>query len=361
MSKQILLFLTLALLVVYMGCSDQPTEPVKEDTNLLSENFIVGKATSTSIVANAGPDQTVYTLEESALVNLNGKGSTEDDNVDEYVWRVYDNNTDPSKFTKYWGLKPTVILYPGTTRITLTVYGFDYTVEVTDEVMITVVKITTSIVANAGPDQTVYTQDEPASITLDGTGSTQDNNLVKNYIWRVYDTGEPNPPKYWGLNPTIPLNFGIYKIELTVLGYIEGEKVTDEVMIKVVEIRPPELIIKLIKAELWPPNNKMQLAASVRCYDPTHCGYGMNLELNVISNEDENSTGNRDIIKDWNIVSTSPNPDTTWVYLRAERDGKGDGRIYTIIAKATNEFLGGIYSTAEATVIVPKSKVGRRK
>jgi hypothetical protein len=75
----------------------------------------------------------------------------------------------------------------------------------------------------------------------------------------------------------------------------------------------------------------------------------------VTSNEPDNGIGDGDTRDDIVII------DDMRLDLRAERSGKGEGRIYTITYEAVDA-LGNV-SMASATVSVPKSlgrKTGRK-
>jgi CSLREA domain-containing protein len=119
---------------------------------------------------------------------------------------------------------------------------------------------------------------------------------------------------------------------------------------------PPGIVLNGNNIELWPPNhsyhtiNVTDLVASASSCDGT-----VNLNSVVIdfvtSDEAENGNGdgntNNDIVISCNRKS---------VQLRAERDGGGDGRVYTIHFKVTDSF--GNVGTATAIVSVPKSQNG---
>lgn len=107
---------------------------------------------------------------------------------------------------------------------------------------------------------------------------------------------------------------------------------------------PPQLThVSVDKPVLWPHNHKL---VNVRVnYDVTdRCGAGeaVTCQLSVTSNE---SVDPRQ--PDWVIV------DAHHVKLRAERDGKGNGRVYTITITCRDR-AGGVDS-ATTTVKVPKS------
>jgi len=114
-----------------------------------------------------------------------------------------------------------------------------------------------------------------------------------------------------------------------------------------IDTTPPTATLTLTPGNLWPPNHKMvaitptlttsDLAGPVTISGPT-----------VTSNEPVDGLGDGDTSPDW-IVSG-----TNGVQLRAERGGRGNGRIYTITYVVTDQ--SGNSTTVSATVMVPKSQ-----
>jgi hypothetical protein len=119
------------------------------------------------------------------------------------------------------------------------------------------------------------------------------------------------------------------------------------------DLIPP--VIESISANpdvLWPPNHKMvTVTLSVDVSD--NCGNGTNCQITeVSSNEPVNGPGDGNTAPDWEITG-----DLT-VNLRAERTGKGSGRIYTITVMCTD--ASGNSSTGTVTVTAPHDK-GKKK
>ncbi len=92
--------------------------------------------------------------------------------------------------------------------------------------------------------------------------------------------------------------------------------------------------IDLLTDTLWPPNNKLVHVANISALD---LGDAV---LNVDVTSDE---GIR--VCDWVW-----NADTGQLYLRARRNGYGDGRVYSITASADDGSSGPVTATAEVTV-----------
>jgi hypothetical protein len=123
---------------------------------------------------------------------------------------------------------------------------------------------------------------------------------------------------------------------------------------------PPDISVTVSPDTLWPPNHKMvDITATVTVSDI--CDVAPSVVLtSVTCNEPDDAKG-----KPWDIQdSTSGDGSTvsdiqgadigTMDYefqLRAERAGKGDGRIYTIVYTVTD--ASGNSASASATVVVP--------
>ncbi len=105
--------------------------------------------------------------------------------------------------------------------------------------------------------------------------------------------------------------------------------------------------LSVSSAVLWPPNHKM-VSVSVSGAATEAVSEVTGSILSVTSNEPDNGLGDGDTAGD--IVITSPGT----VSLRAERSGKGNGRIYTILFEASD--ASGNTSTKTVTVTVPKSQ-----
>ena len=120
-------------------------------------------------------------------------------------------------------------------------------------------------------------------------------------------------------------------------------------VIKVVDTTPP--VIVAVSADpnvLWPPNHKMvNVRVMARVTDT--CSDTTWKIIRVTSNEPVNGLGDGDTAPDWVITG-----DHT-LQLRAERSGKGTGRVYTITVQA-KDTSGNLSETKTVTVKVPKSQ-----
>jgi len=103
--------------------------------------------------------------------------------------------------------------------------------------------------------------------------------------------------------------------------------------------------------ELWPPNHKYRSFTPEMLLETAEDACGNPLDLadvvivEVRSDELDDSTGDGSTVDD--ILISCPNG----LQLRAERQGGGDGRVYTVVYRITDE--SGNSSDVEAVVYVP--------
>lgn len=119
---------------------------------------------------------------------------------------------------------------------------------------------------------------------------------------------------------------------------------------------PPTIMIdNNQQMSFWPPNHQYEtvtvndfvLSASDSC-DPSVNRSKVYI-TKITSDEAENGPGSGNTLTDIVIAANCKS-----AQLRAEREGGGDGRVYTIFFKVTN--AAGISGTATAKVTVPKSQ-----
>lgn len=122
-------------------------------------------------------------------------------------------------------------------------------------------------------------------------------------------------------------------------------------LVQVVDNTPPSIDVSLSPTSLWAPNHKMEpIIATVQVTD--NCP-GVSFALtSVTSNEPDNGLGDGDTVGD--IQDAALGTPDTQISLRAERQGSGDGRIYTVTYTATDASNNG--DQAVAVVVVPKSQ-----
>ncbi len=203
-------------------------------------------------------------------------------------------------------------------------------------------------IADAGSDQTVECQRERAAeVNLDGSGSSDPDDDELTYSWSENGTVIASGP-----TPTVALALGDHAITLTVDDG-NGGTASDELIVTVEDTQAPTLAMTVVATELWPPNHEMRLvvegiSASDACCDPT-------LDIAVESDEPVNGDGDGDSEPDWQVVEDGQGGHDVWV--RAERSGGGDGRLYTITVTA--EDCSGNRAEDAVEVTVPKSRKGK--
>ena len=114
------------------------------------------------------------------------------------------------------------------------------------------------------------------------------------------------------------------------------------------EIAPTFGEVSVTPDVLWPANHKyVDVTATVVVSDNFDPNPTIEL-VSITSNEPDNGLGDGDKENDIVVV------DNFHIKLRAERSGQGEGRIYTITYKVTDDCGNETFATV--TVTVPKSK-----
>jgi hypothetical protein len=114
----------------------------------------------------------------------------------------------------------------------------------------------------------------------------------------------------------------------------DGCKDLDDPEPLIPETEPPVLSVEIQPTELWPPNHKLRkIQAVVEVTDNCDTDPVVVLE-SITSNEPDNGTGDGDHPND--IQNAGIGSLSLAYELRAERSGKGSGRIYTVTYQATD-------------------------
>jgi hypothetical protein len=153
-----------------------------------------------------------------------------------------------------------------------------------------------------------------------------------------------------GPTPTVTLALGTHTILLRVRDD-DGGTNDDVVVITVQDTRAPTIAMHISPATLWPPNHTMHVVSrGIAASDA--CDSAPALLVTVVSDEPENGLGDGDTAPDWSVQQTAPFVFNVWV--RSERSGREDGRVYTIRAAATDGSGNGASSVG--TVSVPHNQ-----
>jgi hypothetical protein len=161
-------------------------------------------------------------------------------------------------------------------------------------------------------------------------------------------TGSPTPALFYRTSAgkiTSPSVFPVATTTVFVTAINGGGFKTCSFNVVVIDNEPP--VIHNLAAtpnKLWSPNHKMNDVA-VNYTTTDNCGVPITCSLTVTSNEVANGKGDGNTGSDWVVV------DNHNVKLRAERSGKGSGRVYTITTTCTDK--NGVSSQKTTTVTVP--------
>ena len=319
-------------------------------------------------VADAGIDQTLANanaVAEGSPVTLHGEDSFDIDNdVIDFAWTQVSgpavtltgaNTANPTFDAPYFEAGGAAGVVATLTFELLVDDGFPadapaegYTLDnVRDTVTIEITNTNNLPVASAGPDQTV---DENTSVALNGSLSSDPDTDALTYAWTqvagpavVLDDATSASPAFTA--PFVNAGGADFEFQLSVDdGY--GGSSTDNVVIHVQNANDPPLAAAAQPtiAVLWPPNHQMVAVGITGVSDPDN--NAIIVITSVTQDEPTNGCGDGDTAIDAII-------DGDTVLLRAERSGKGDGRVYHIYFTASD--LEGS-SSGVVTVTVPSSK-----
>jgi hypothetical protein len=193
-----------------------------------------------------------------------------------------------------------------------------------------------------------------ARVTLDGSCSSDEdstpgtNDDISDFDWYKVDPCDPNMEDFLGSGEIIECNLplGEHDIVLEVIDKA-GAFDTNEVTIIVQDTTPPEFTLSVTPTTLWPPNHKMvEITPSWEASD--NCDESLEVTLvSITTNEDDDAKGDGHTTDDIQV-------DDNGIWLRAERSGKGTGRVYTITYQAADD--SGNVTVQEATVTVPHNR-----
>lgn len=150
------------------------------------------------------------------------------------------------------------------------------------------------------------------------------------------------------------LSLGVHTIVLHVDDGV-NEPVSGEITIEIVDTTSPTLAPVANKSLLWPPNHKMvEIVVEANVSD--NSGLPVTLNASITSNEPVNGPGDGDKSPDWTEPVIDQENGIITFQLRAERSGKGNGRVYTITITATDTSNNSTTANIEITVPHDKKK-----
>ena len=203
-------------------------------------------------------------------------------------------------------------------------------------------------VAVAGDDQILECSTPTGTpVTLDGTGSSDPDLDTLTYLWSAPGVTFDDDTSSM---PTGSFPQGETIVTLTVS---DGEfEDIDSLVVTIEDTTPPVIDLTFDPDSLWPPNHKMvEINATVNVTDTCDANPGWWLSL-VNSNEPDNGRGDGNTVND--IQNVLINSMDTQFDLRAERQGGGSGRVYTIEYQA--EDAEGNRTIANGAVVVPHNQ-----
>jgi hypothetical protein len=201
-------------------------------------------------------------------------------------------------------------------------------------------------IAIAGPDQTAECASHAgSSVALTSAGSSDSDGQITRYEW--FEGGELIAT---GPTPTLTLAFGTHRIILRTTDD-DGGTNDDEVVVAIQDTRAPVVAMLVTPTTLWPPNHTMHLVSRGASASDV-CDPAPALLVTVTSDEPINGLGDGDTEPDWSVQEVASRAFDVWV--RSERSGLGDGRVYTIGAVATDR--AGNRATAGGTVGIPHNQ-----
>jgi len=148
------------------------------------------------------------------------------------------------------------------------------------------------------------------------------------------------------LSPPGPFLVGTTAVTLVATD-ARGNSATAEASVTVVDAEAPRIGgLGVTPDSLWPPDHRM-VPVTLAYSASDNCG-AVSRSLSVSSSEPINGLGDGDTGPDWEVV------DGAQVRLRAERSGKGRGRVYTILITVVDG--SGNATTDTIAVTVPHTK-----
>jgi hypothetical protein len=292
-------------------------------------------------IANAGPDQTIEcTGELRASAVLDGSASTDPDST-------AGTNDDIATFAWSEGETPLAsgmivsVPFPlGTHTVTLTVTdragatASDNTIVTVQDTTPPLITCPTSITAECQSAGQAYVALSPATASDTCYGSAT-----------ITNSQSPNGADASGMYP-----LGTSVVTFTATDG-SGNQTRCQAIVTVRDTMPPVVTAVASPSVLWPPNHKLSTVNPTVVATDT-CDPSPSIVLaSIVSSEPDDAVGDGDGGTTGDIQDASIGTPDFQVLLRAERDGNGPGRTYTIAYRAVDH--SGNTAGASAQVAVP--------
>ncbi len=203
-------------------------------------------------------------------------------------------------------------------------------------------------------DNTPPVLNVPGAVTAyTGPGATSCDTVVSDATLGTA-TATDNCPGIGAISRTGVPSGNVFPVGTTTINYsvtdAHGNTSTGTQVVTVIDNTPPTITLNGQTPSMWPPNHKYQTFAVTNFVTSVsdNCG---NVSVgdvridHVTSDETENGNGDGNTVNDIVIAA-----DCKSVQLRSERQGGGDGRIYTIYFRLTDSH--GNTTTVTAKVVV---------
>jgi hypothetical protein len=195
------------------------------------------------------------------------------------------------------------------------------------------------------------------TVTLDGGASTDPDSSpgtaddIARYDWYEH-YGEATERLLGSGTPlSVDLPLGAHTITLKVTDH-DGLSDTDSIVVTVQDTVPPTLSVLTDPSVLWPANHDLvPIAVSWQAQDACAGGSVTVVLVSATSSEPDDAAGNDDGATGGDVQGADAGTADTSVLLRAERQGRGPGRVYTLLYRATDP--SGNTTTSPGVVTVP--------
>jgi len=324
--------------------------------------------TNSAPIANAGDNVMIATEQQSSTV-LAAAASDADGDTLTYQWLdVTDGEPVPLLDRRPVNDDTSAPLALGALQSPLSMGQHRLRLEVSDGVEVTSDTMVLTI-ANSPPDVAItgggtYQQWDP--ITVGGSIGDFDGDVV---CWEILEGSTVHasgqlqtiaggqPVDIPDVDLTGMLSGGTHELSLRAFDGV-NTVISEPCSVTVIlDEESPRLSPQPSVRQLWPPNHVLvPVTIAVNAQD--NSPVPIHLDVSVICDEPINAVGDGNTEPDWIIDGVEDGPGGfVYLRLRAERQGKGDGRTYTITIVATDAY--GNSSSAQVQIVAPHDR-GRR-